>query len=101
MPKARISVRAAAPTSSVDTAKLAGRALQLGQHQVPLYSGAVHYFRLKPSAWRPALEGLRSLGLNMVETYVPWGVHELRDGSYDFGQYDPQKDLGEIGRAHV
>jgi beta-galactosidase len=94
MPKARISVRAAAPTSSVDTAKLAGRALQLGQHQEPLYSGAVHYFRLKPSAWRPALEGLRSLGLNMVETYVPWGVHELRDGSYDFGQYDPQKDLG-------
>lgn len=61
---------------------------------MPLYSGAVHYFRLKPSAWRPALEGLKSLGLNMVETYVPWGVHELRDGTYDFGQYDPQKDLG-------
>jgi beta-galactosidase len=68
--------------------------LQVGQQQLPLYSGAVHYFRLKPSAWRPALEAIKSLGLNMVETYVPWGVHELRDGSYDFGQYDPQKDLG-------
>ena len=73
---------------------LAARALQLGQQQVPLYSGAVHYFRLKPSSWRPALLALKSLGLPMVETYVPWGVHELRDGSYDFGQYDPQKDLG-------
>lgn len=93
MAKARISVRAA-PASSQDAPRLAGRALQLGQHQVPLYSGAVHYFRLKPSTWRAALEALKSLGLNMVETYVPWGVHELRDGSYDFGQYDPQKDLG-------
>ncbi|HEY2734251.1 MAG TPA: beta-galactosidase, partial [Polyangiales bacterium] len=91
MPKSRISVRA--PLSIGHGPMLVGRALQLGQQQVPLYSGAVHYFRLKPSAWRPALEGLKSLGLNMVETYVPWGVHELRDGTYDFGQYDPQKDL--------
>jgi beta-galactosidase len=93
MPRSRISVRAAAPGIG-DAPRLAGRALQLGQQQLPLYSGAVHYFRLKPSAWRPALEALKSLGLSMVETYVPWGVHELRDGSYDFGQYDPQKDLG-------
>jgi len=93
MPRSRISVRASTPGIN-DAPRLAGRALQLGQQQLPLYSGAVHYFRLKPSAWRPALEALKSLGLNMVETYVPWGVHELRDGSYDFGQYDPQKDLG-------
>lgn len=93
MVKARISVRAAPPSRS-ETPLLAARALQLGSQQVPLYSGAVHYFRLKPSAWRPALTALKSLGLSMVETYVPWGVHELRDGSYDFGQYDPQKDLG-------
>ena len=84
----------AAPPSRSEAPTLAARALQLGQQQVPLYSGAVHYFRLKPSAWRPALTALKSLGLPMVETYVPWGVHELRDGSYDFGQYDPQKDLG-------
>ena len=93
MPKARISVRAASPSKS-ELPKVVARALQLGSQQVPLYSGAVHYFRLKPTAWRPALEALKSLGLNMVETYVPWCVHELRDGSYDFGQYDPQKDLG-------
>ena len=85
MAKARISVRAAPPSRS-EAPTLAARALQLGQQQVPLYSGAVHYFRLKPSAWRPALTALKSLGLPMVETYVPWGVHELRDGSYDFGQ---------------
>jgi beta-galactosidase len=103
MAKARISVRAAAPRSGGgQTPKLGARALQLGPQQVPLYSGAVHYFRLKPNTWRAALEALRSLGLNMVETYVPWGVHELRDGSYDFGQYDPQKDLGAfLDLAHA
>lgn len=96
-------MRAAAPRSGSGQApKLGARALQLGPQQVPLYSGAVHYFRLKPNTWRAALEALRSLGLNMVETYVPWGVHELRDGSYDFGQYDPQKDLGAfLDLAHA
>lgn len=96
-------MRATAPRSgSGQVPKLGARALQLGPQQVPLYSGAVHYFRLKPNTWRAALEALRSLGLNMVETYVPWGVHELRDGSYDFGQYDPQKDLGAfLDLAHA
>jgi beta-galactosidase len=102
MAKQKISARVAAARDSGHAPKLGGRALQLGAQQVPLYSGAVHYFRLKPSTWRAALEALRSLGVNMVETYVPWGVHELRDGSYDFGQYDPQKDLGAfLDLAHA
>lgn len=43
---------------------------------VPLRAGAVHYFRLEPSAWRPALKALVAMGLRFVETYVPWQVHE-------------------------
>jgi beta-galactosidase len=73
---------------------LSGRALALGKRRIPLLSGAVHYWRLAREAWRPALEEIRNLGLPIVETYVPWGVHERPDGSFDFGEHDPKLDVG-------
>lgn len=70
----------------------------------PQRSGAMHYWRVPPDAWEAGLRRLQELGLNMVETYVPWGVHETMPGSFDFGTIDPRKDLarfvdlaGELG----
>jgi beta-galactosidase len=57
--------------------KLAGRALRVGNAEVPLHSGAMHYWRLERDAWRPGLEEIKNLGLPIVDTYVPWGVHEI------------------------
>jgi beta-galactosidase len=95
--KARTRVSARAPAANAASApRIAGCALTLGRNSLPLYAGAVHYFRLPTDAWRAALEGVKSLGCTMVETYVPWGVHELADGSYDFGQQDPSRDLGRF-----
>lgn len=68
--------------------------LLLGQERVPLLSGAVHYWRLPPEHWRRALVAVRELGMPMVETYAPWGVHETGRGEFDFGRRDPRKDLG-------
>ncbi len=59
-----------------------------------MYSGAVHYWRLQRDAWRPALQSIKAMGLRIVETYAPWGVHEAGPGEYDFGDTDPRKDLG-------
>ncbi len=92
MTKAKTSARAR--TKQSERPRLAARTLVLSGKHVPLLSGAMHYFRHKPSDWRPALESVKALGLAMVETYVPWGVHETSDGTCDFGQRDPQKDLG-------
>jgi beta-galactosidase len=68
--------------------------LRVGSRVIPLLSGAVHYFRLKPERWRRALESVRGLGLDMVETYVPWGEHEVSEGRFDFGEHVRQRDLG-------
>src|SRR3972149_4091107 len=68
--------------------------LRVGERVVPLYSGAMHYFRVERAHWRRALEALRGLGLGMVETYVPWGIHELSEGRYDFGEQRAELDLG-------
>ncbi len=94
MAKARASARARAKVEGDGAPELGNGSLRLGAHSLPLHAGAVHYFRLKPSAWRAALESLRDLGLGIVETYVPWGVHEREGGLCDFGEHDPHKDLG-------
>ncbi len=43
---------------------------------VPLRAGACHYWRLEPRAWKPALSALQTMELTLVETYIPWQVHE-------------------------
>jgi beta-galactosidase len=67
--------------------------LRLGGELVPLLSGSVHYWRLPRSAWKPALDALKSLGARLVDTYVPWSVHETAPGAFDFGERDPRLDV--------
>jgi len=33
------------------------------------------------------------MGLEIIETYIPWSVHEYEEGKYDFGEIDCNKDL--------
>ncbi|KUL37689.1 beta-galactosidase [Streptomyces sp. NRRL F-4489] len=57
---------------------------------VRLLSGALHYFRVHEAQWGHRLALLRAMGLNCVETYVPWNLHEPRRGDY--------RDVGAVGR---
>ena len=59
-----------------------------------LYSGEIHYFRLRPAEWPVHLRAARAAGLNTVSSYVPWRWHEPRPGRTDFtGRTHPQRDL--------
>ncbi|MEU9442801.1 beta-galactosidase family protein [Streptomyces sp. NPDC048304] len=58
---------------------------------VRLLSGALHYFRAHEGHWRHRLAMLRAMGLNCVETYVPWNLHQPRPG----GGY---RDVQALGR---
>ncbi|MFB7914963.1 beta-galactosidase family protein [Streptomyces sp. NPDC056061] len=57
---------------------------------VRLLSGALHYFRVHEAQWDHRLSMLRAMGLNCVETYVPWNLHEPRPGRL--------RDVGALGR---
>ncbi|MEW2125324.1 beta-galactosidase [Streptomyces sp. NPDC007259] len=57
---------------------------------VRLLSGALHYFRVHEGQWDHRLAMLRAMGLNCVETYVPWNLHEPRPGRF--------RDTGALGR---
>lgn len=59
-----------------------------------ILSGAIHYFRILPQYWENRLRKLAACGLNTVETYVPWNLHELHENEYDFsGILDIEKFL--------
>lgn len=47
-------------------------------------SGAMHYFRIPKEYWHDRLLKLKECGLNTVETYVPWNLHEPKEGQFDF-----------------
>ncbi|MCA9596349.1 MAG: beta-galactosidase [Myxococcales bacterium] len=67
--------------------------IRVGDATLPLYAGAVHYWRLAPEVWRRCLEAVRDLGFRLVDVYVPWGVHENADAELDFGRQDPKLDV--------
>ncbi|MFO0679061.1 MAG: beta-galactosidase [Polyangiaceae bacterium] len=60
---------------------------------LPLVAGAMHYWRHPPSAWAPGLDAIRGMGFRILDTYVPWGIHEMADGTFDFGERDPRLDV--------
>lgn len=67
----------------------------INNKKVKLISGALHYFRVVPEYWVDRLEKLRALGCNTVETYIPWNLHEPKEGIFDF---EGQKDFVKFTR---
>lgn len=47
-------------------------------------AGSLHYFRVHPDQWADRLRRLSALGLNTVDTYVPWNFHERSRRDVDF-----------------
>ncbi len=61
----------------------------LDKQPLTILAGAVHYFRVVPEYWRDRLLKLKAAGLNTLETYVAWNVHEPQPGKFAFsGMYD-------------
>jgi len=49
---------------------------------VQILSGSVHYWRTPAAYWEHRLGMMRDMGLNTVETYVPWFLHEPVPGQF-------------------
>lgn len=56
----------------------------LNGEEFHIYSGCIHYFRVPEALWRDRLAKLKAAGLNTVETYVAWNMHEAKRGEYVF-----------------
>lgn len=56
-------------------------------------SGALHYFRVHPDLWADRIRKARLMGLNTIETYVPWNFHAPSANEFDL---TGQRDLGRF-----
>ncbi|CAG0890320.1 unnamed protein product [Darwinula stevensoni] len=65
--------------------KAEGEFFTLNGKKIHILSGSIHYYRVHPDYWRDRLLKLKALGLNTVDTYVPWNLHNPRPGVFDFG----------------
>ncbi|OWM76581.1 hypothetical protein CDL15_Pgr005545 [Punica granatum] len=54
-----------------------------GQH-FQIIGGDLHYFRVLPEYWEDRLLRAKALGLNTIQTYVPWNLHEPKPGKIVF-----------------
>ncbi|CAK7356865.1 unnamed protein product [Dovyalis caffra] len=49
-----------------------------------IIGGDLHYFRVLPQYWEDRLVRAKAMGLNTIQTYVPWNLHEPQPGKLVF-----------------
>ena len=47
-------------------------------------AGDIHYYRIYPGGLRRRLEYMKAFGITVVQTYVPWNLHEPQKGTFCF-----------------
>ncbi len=68
----------------MSTFKIQGKDFLLDDKPFRILSGAMHYFRVPREYWDDRLEKARLMGLNTIETYAAWNLHEPRPGEFHF-----------------
>ena len=81
--------------TGMHTLRATGDHFELDGKPFQIISGAIHYARVPRAYWRDRLRKARAMGLNTVETYVFWDMHETSPGQFDFSG---QNDVAEFVR---
>ena len=75
-------------------------AFWLDGKKIQLLSGSFHYARTPRGYWPDTLQRMKALGLNTVQTYVPWNWHEEKEGVFNFeGDHDLEAFIGDVKAA--
>ncbi|KAL3818795.1 hypothetical protein ACJIZ3_004700 [Penstemon smallii] len=70
-----------------------------GQRRI-LISGSIHYPRSTAEMWEDLINKAKEGGVDVIETYVFWNVHEPSPGNYNFeGRYDLVRFVKTIQKA--
>ncbi|KAG9443679.1 hypothetical protein H6P81_015019 [Aristolochia fimbriata] len=77
-----------------------GRAIIINGERRVLISGSIHYPRSTPEMWPDLIQKAKEGGLDTIETYIFWDVHEPRYREYNFeGNLDFIRFLKNIQEA--
>ncbi|CAK9174393.1 unnamed protein product [Ilex paraguariensis] len=76
------------------------RALVIDGQRKLLISGSIHYPRSTPDMWPDLIQKSKDGGLDVIETYVFWNLHEPARNQYDFeGRNDLVKFVKLVAEA--
>ncbi|MFS8010460.1 putative beta-galactosidase [Helianthus anomalus] len=77
-----------------------GKAIVINGRRRILMSGSIHYPRSTPEMWEDVIMKAKEGGLDVIETYVFWNVHEPSPGNYNFeGRYNLVRFLKTVQKA--
>ncbi|GAB3963223.1 beta-galactosidase [Actinoallomurus acanthiterrae] len=68
-------------------------------HPHRVLAGSLHYFRVHPAQWADRLDRIAAMGLNAVDTYVPWNFHERHRGRIRFDAWRDVERFLELAAA--
>ena len=68
----------------MSTVTLKPDGLYIDDKRFDMLSGDIHYFRIYPGGLRRRLEYAKAFGLNTIQTYCPWNLHEPKKGEFNF-----------------
>ncbi|XP_019181275.1 PREDICTED: beta-galactosidase 16-like isoform X2 [Ipomoea nil] len=92
-----VAVAAAVAVGGVDYVTYDGRSLIIDAQRKLLFSGSIHYPRSTPDMWPSLITKAKEGGLDVIETYTFWNIHEPQPGQYDFsGRNDIVRFMKEI-----
>ncbi|KAH6810404.1 beta-galactosidase 8 [Perilla frutescens var. frutescens] len=91
---------ATAPFCLADNVTYDHRGLVIGGRRRALISGSIHYMRSTPEMWPDLIQKSKDGGLDAIQTFVFWNLHEPIRGQYDFeGRKDLVKFVKLAGEA--
>jgi hypothetical protein len=76
------------------------RAVLLDGKRTLLLSGAIHYPRSTPAMWDAMMRRSKAAGLNTIETYVFWNLHEQRRGVFNFSDRLDLMHFCQLAQQH-
>ncbi|MDH4223560.1 MAG: beta-galactosidase [candidate division Zixibacteria bacterium] len=66
----------------------------IGKEEYVLNAAEIHYFTVNKRYWSICFERIKKAGFKIISTAVPWNLHEISMGDFDFaGETDSRRDL--------
>ncbi len=92
--RAIIAVTTSSAKDSRTALKIVDGKFIIGKEEYLPFAAEMHYFRVSKRYWSICFERIRKAGFRIISTAVPWNLHEINQGEFDFsGRTDQSRDL--------
>lgn len=80
--------------------EIVGNKFILDGKPIRIISGAIHYFRVHPDLWEDRIAKMSLMGLNCIEMYIAWNMHERQEGVFDFSGIADFERMIQLAQAY-